>query len=227
MTRGEYACLNLPGLQPLLSGRVGETNLVAVAATETGRVVAADSRGRLAFGPADRLPQPSITFCDGGSNTNIAVLPRTGVVASRGEGGTVVVWDTATGRELTRLPAHSQTVEALAFSPDGAYLATGSTDKTVRVWDWRTGQLVHTMADAQGPIRVVAFSPDGRTLAIAGDDRTVRLWRTDTGLELLTLDDHPGPVRRLSFSSDGRLLITAGRTPAGKGFVVVRDARPR
>ncbi|MFO0852553.1 MAG: serine/threonine-protein kinase [Gemmataceae bacterium] len=227
MTRGQYACLKLPGLQPLLAGQVCETNLVAVAATATGRAVAADSRGRLAFGPADRMPQPSIAFCDGGSNTNVAVLPRTGVVASRGEGGTVVVWDTATGRELTRLSAHAQTVEALAFSPDGTHLATGSTDKTVRVWDWRTGQLVHTMADAQGAIRGLAFSPDGRTLAIAGDDRAVRLWRTDTGLELLTLDDHPGPVRRVAFSSDGRLLVAAGRTAAGKGFVVVRDARPR
>jgi hypothetical protein len=45
------------------------------------------------------------------------------------------LWDLARGEEVARLPGHTSYIWSLAFSPDGATLASGSGDSTVRLWD--------------------------------------------------------------------------------------------
>jgi WD40 repeat protein len=68
-------------------------------------------------------------------------------------------------------------IRDMAFSPDGTWLATGSTDHIVRLWnaaDRFSGP--HVFAGHEGPISGLAFSHDNRWLATASEDKTVRLW---------------------------------------------------
>ncbi|MFD0449095.1 WD40 repeat domain-containing protein [Streptomyces indonesiensis] len=61
--------------------------------------------------------------------------PTKRALATGDEGGTVRLWDPATGRTRTTLTGHKLYVAAVAFSPDGKTLATASEDGTVRLWD--------------------------------------------------------------------------------------------
>jgi WD40 repeat protein len=71
---------------------------------------------------------------------------------------------------------HSNYVLAVAFSPDGRVLATGSEDHTAGIWEVASGQQ-RTLITHDTGVDGVAFSPDGRLLATACGDFTARIWR--------------------------------------------------
>jgi WD40 repeat protein len=83
------------------------------------------------------------------------------------------------------LIGHRDRVAALAFSPDGKTLASGSWDRTAKLWSVAALQEVATLEAHHGLVHCVAFSPDGRVLASGGETATgageVYLW--------------PGPLR--------------------------------
>jgi WD40 repeat protein len=94
----------------------------------------------------------------------------------------------SSGRMATVLAGHSKPVYALAFSPDGRTLVTGSSDRTLKLWSTDSYQLFMTLefgpdndeTDTYSPsaVRAVAFSPDGQTLAAVGDRKGIKLWHT-------------------------------------------------
>ncbi|MDQ1294473.1 MAG: hypothetical protein QG608_2356, partial [Actinomycetota bacterium] len=85
------------------------------------------------------------------------------------------------------LSGHTDWVNAVAFSPDGSLLATGSDDGTARLWDL-TGEKPPTILSGHTDrVLGVAFSPDGSLLASASDDGTTRLWNSHAGTLLATL----------------------------------------
>ncbi|MFF1341500.1 trypsin-like peptidase domain-containing protein [Streptomyces sp. NPDC058290] len=107
-----------------------------------------------------------------------------------------------------RLPGHTAPVLSVTFSPDGRFLATGSSDNTVRLWDVATGTTRTKLAGHTAPVLSVAFSPDGRTLATGSSDNTVRLWDAATGTTRATLAGHTVPVLSVAFSPDARTVAT-------------------
>ncbi|KFZ18715.1 hypothetical protein V501_01058, partial [Pseudogymnoascus sp. VKM F-4519 (FW-2642)] len=97
---------------------------------------------------------------------------------------------------------------AIAFSPDGTQIASGSADKTIKLWDARTGDLQNTLAGHSALIWAVAFSPDGKQIASGSDDKTIKLWDTRTGGRQKTLAGHSGSVWAVAFSPDGKQIAS-------------------
>jgi WD40 repeat protein len=84
---------------------------------------------------------------------------------------------------------HRNTVESVAFSPDGTRLATGSTDKTACVWEVATGRQLLTLVNKGFLNRVesVAFSPEGTRLVVGSDAGTAQVCNSENGRELFTV----------------------------------------
>jgi WD40 repeat protein len=113
----------------------------------------------------------------------------------------------ADGTPRATLTGHDRAVNAVAISPDGTWLATGSSDRTARTWA-ADGTPRATLTGHDGPVNAVAISPDGTWLATGGDDRTARTWAAD-GTPWATLTGHTDSVFVVAISPDGTLLATA------------------
>ncbi|MFC5819145.1 hypothetical protein ACFPUY_28950 [Nonomuraea harbinensis] len=115
---------------------------------------------------------------------------------------------TRTGRGT--LTGHARGVMALAFSPDGSAIATGSDDGTARLWDTASrrqlGAPITRPKYDCSDVRL-AFSPDGRTLATACAGR-VRFYDVATRRELGRPLEHEAVVSALAYRPDGKTLVT-------------------
>ncbi|MEM7504513.1 MAG: AAA-like domain-containing protein [Pseudomonadota bacterium] len=103
---------------------------------------------------------------------------------------------------------HGGAVLAVAFSPDGNTVITGSSDGTARLWSARTGEPIGNTMQHQGSVNAVAFSPEGKTVITGSSDNTARLWSTNTGEPLGQPMHHQSRVQAVVFSPDGKIVAT-------------------
>lgn len=159
-------------------------------------------------GPVDHPESSAITFRDG------KVL-----VASSGADHSIKLWNIpdagkGTGKvdQLASLDGHTETVTAMAFSSDGAYLASGSVKGEDRFWDVDDESPIRFVRDHAMPIRSLAFSGDGKWCVDASDDGVSDVWNVQSGgtpkeLQMNAPGDGIGAV---AFSADGSTVVTGG-----------------
>jgi hypothetical protein len=78
---------------------------------------------------------------------------------------------------------HQSLVRAVAFSPDGRTVLTGSDDNTARLWSVATGKALGPPLQHQGEVVAVAFNPDGLTVLTGSVDKTARVWEVPTAMK--------------------------------------------
>ncbi|MCC6187670.1 MAG: hypothetical protein IT318_01440 [Anaerolineales bacterium] len=125
----------------------------------------------------------------------------------------VRVWDADSGAEVRSLPAHTRPVSAVAYSPDGRWLASAGADGMVYLWEAATGRRARALAGHTQPVASLAFAPDSQTLASGGHDNVVRLWDVASGAARGTLSGSSAAVLSLAYAPDGALLAAGSAAP--------------
>jgi WD40 repeat protein len=168
---------------------------------------------------------------------SLAVSADNAMLAAGSDDGNVTVWDLSTGafkysplctygepeinaRDICRLSQRGFTeVRGIAFSPDGKWLAAGSSDQRVWLWEVATGDLVTRSSDGQrgghiNTVTSVVFNQAGDQLMTASWDNTVRVWDIqpeDAGVRILlneTLIGHSSSIWALALSPDDHWLAS-------------------
>jgi WD40 repeat protein len=121
----------------------------------------------------------------------------------------IVLWDVQRGVRLSRLEGHRDPVKAVAFSPDGRWLASAGSDNAVILWDAINTKQISKLDGHTNEIRDLSFSPDSRFLASGSNDGSVIFWDINQGTRVATLVGSGKPINSIAYSPDGRLLAVA------------------
>lgn len=145
--------------------------------------------------------------------------------------GKVTLIDVSSRKIHTELPEFSDSVELLAFSPDGsklAIVADGALPRQfphpltkeiepvsivpgkVQIWDVAQAKKITTLEGHVDRVTALAFNPDGTQLATGSLDSTARIWNLETGKEKQVLKGHGKAVAAVAFHPDGKRFATGG-----------------
>ena len=128
----------------------------------------------------------------------------------------VRLWDLAIGQEIRAFTGHTNTVTAVAFSPDGKQIISASADATIRVWDMQSGNAERVLSHTA---QVLSIAVTDDLLAASDYDFETStshliLWNWRTGEQVRHFEGQHDVIYSVAFSPDGKQLLS-GSGPSG------------
>jgi WD40 repeat protein len=143
----------------------------------------------------------------------LAFAPDGKTLVASDDEGAICFWDTATGRERSRIISTKGRLVSVAFTPDGKRVVGGIEDGRLNFWDVATGELLSRGERYRHSFHFLKYSPDGKVLATGDGDRD--LWLYDAQGKAL---EKLAPCNLVAFAPRGTLLAVSG-----PGYVALRD----
>ena len=181
----------------------------------------------------DRVAQQEVQSIGPSDESRLVVaINADGTLVAAGEGIAALVWDVETGEQVQILQpycdepnlateaacdeeradwlGHDEEVSALAFSPDGQLLATGSADTTVIFWHLDTGEVESSSVGHWSTVTTMIFSEDSAMMLTGGADYKVRDLRVAGGRSTAIFEGHLSDIQGVVYGPSDASIITAG-----------------
>jgi toxoflavin biosynthesis protein ToxC len=136
----------------------------------------------------------------------IASLDR--YIATAGYDNQIILWDTTTKQSLARA-CHDHLANHCAFSHDGKYLVSASSDFTARIWELPSLRLKTCLSGHSDDVDMAVFSPDDQWIATCALDRTIRIFDINGQCHKILLG-HTGNIISVAWRPDGKSLVSSG-----------------
>lgn len=157
----------------------------------------------------DRIGEP--TYQENQVST-AAISPDGRLIASSA-GIALRLWDAGTGEPIGKpMLKNNAEIGAIAWSPDGRYIATGSYDDFLVLWDVQNHNALWSIPASHEQVLAIAFSPDSKHIATGGkNDHAIRIWDRENGHAIgEPLIGHGSDITALTFADGGNVLISTG-----------------
>ncbi|HEV3142808.1 MAG TPA: protein kinase [Gemmataceae bacterium] len=193
-------------------GHDGPVTCIAFSADGQRLVTGSEDKTVRQWSAADGKPINKISVK--GQVTALAVFadaPKAIVATDTKDAHAAHVVDLSEGKLVKHEPLlHEDKITAVAVTPDGRYLITGSRDRSIKVWDRETWQAPPNFKIMyhQDDVSALAVDHTGRYLLSGSYDNTARLWNLADQTYLQEMRDHEHNVLCVAFSPDSRLLLT-------------------
>ncbi|HEU5073316.1 MAG TPA: protein kinase, partial [Polyangiaceae bacterium] len=139
-------------------------------------------------------------------------MSASGIVAAGGRLGALALWLPSAPQKPLRIPGHQGTLTALAFSPTGQLLASGSADQSVRLWEVANQSHSPRVIATSRVARDFAWSTSGRQLIYGTREHRVVWYDLDLGRGIAELPGHRDAVLSVTLSSDEKKLVSIDRS---------------
>ncbi|WLR50661.1 hypothetical protein LC040_15545 [Bacillus tianshenii] len=108
----------------------------------------------------------------------------------------------------TILDKHESNVSAIAYSPDGDLVVSGTEDGEMIIWYAKSGAVIEQIPAHSDEVTDILFTYNGKTIITASSDQTIKMWDTTSGSELITLEGHTGTIAALTIVDNGDTLVS-------------------
>jgi WD40 repeat protein len=225
-TNDEIMLWEIESQRPLGGPLVGHNRPVlflAFAPDSLTLVSGGDDRTVILWDPARRILLGRLLSGRGVAAHSIALAPAHRLLAVGTTAG-VKLWDLESSDASAEALGPAETdITSVAFSHDGAVLATGAADGVIALWDVAARQPLgadrgpydplppNRFSGQRGPITSLAFDPDGKRLASSSAKQSLYIWELQSGSPAAKEElAHPQFVSAVVFLHDGRALVSAG-----------------
>jgi len=152
---------------------------------------------------------------------DLAVSPDKKTLVSCSFDNTIKLWDIESGKELSMLYGHTDSVNSVKFLPDGKTVVSASSDTTLKLWDIKSCEEILTFEGHLGPVNSIAISSDGKIMVSASADATLKIWNIESCKEVSTLKGHKGSITSIAFSPDDKILVSGSKD----GLILLWDIK--
>jgi WD40 repeat protein len=143
----------------------------------------------------------------------VAFAPNSKLLATAGQDRLIRLWEVPSGKSVRVLRGHLGAIGWLAFSPDGKYLVSASSehhDRVASLWDVASGEEVRRYRGHAVALAAVAFGAEGKTVVTVTKDNVAHVFETDTGKKVR---DIKGLGTTYSVPADGKTILSFQMVP--------------